>query len=58
LEQKNLNAQVLIDAVEKILINREDYRQNLIALPPNTARKDICQQILNSLEVTHAGKNS
>ena len=58
LEQKDLNPHVLISAVEKILLNKDQYRQNLIALPANTARKDICQEILDSLEVTHAGKNS
>lgn len=58
LEQKDLSAKVLIGAVERILSNKESYKQNLAALPPNTARKDICQEILDSLEVTHAGKNS
>lgn len=57
-EQKDLNAELLMSKVEMILIHKDQYKSKLLALRANTARKDICQEILDSLEVTHAGKNS
>ncbi len=58
LEQKELNPDSLIKAVESILINKEKYLQKLFALIPNTASKDISRRILSKLENNHAGKNS
>ncbi|MCB5224363.1 MAG: undecaprenyldiphospho-muramoylpentapeptide beta-N-acetylglucosaminyltransferase [Candidatus Cloacimonadaceae bacterium] len=59
LPQKDLNAQILSKAVERVYRERHTYLENLSKLPPNTAAQDIADAIIADLnkEKTHAGKN-